>query len=327
MAQKTYSNLQNQKRKPSEYEIVSSNLLYYLKQGFEVNVPLKQWYDKYQTQSPLKCKNWEQFYDPRETTYAKYTIIQNDQEIFVDGIFQSVATTGYDCDLSPSWVGNLARILPVLRYPWHGLQMIASYMGQMAPSGRIVIACVFQTADEMRRIQRVAYRMCQLQKHHANFGQDSQTIWEQDPLWQPLREVIEQLLITYDWSEAFIALNLVLKPLLDRFFMIQFSHLAKKEGDYLLAEIFFSLYKDCQWHQEWSTALVRMIIEDFPENQRVILHSIKKWYPFVFRAVSPMVHFFENTFCCDSAKISQSKLAHDYQLFLQGLGLETEITA
>ena len=54
-------------------------------------------------------------------------------------------------------------------------------------------------------------------------GVDSRTLWQMDTLWQPLREVVEKLLITYDWAESFVGLNLVLKPLVDELFMKHLS--------------------------------------------------------------------------------------------------------
>ena len=59
-----------------------------------------------------------------------------------------------------------------------------------------------------------AYRVRQLQLASPGFAEDSQARWEHDPLWQPLRKVIELLLVVYDWGESFVALNLVLKPIL-----------------------------------------------------------------------------------------------------------------
>jgi len=33
----------------------------------------------FQQESPLTCTSWEEFRDPRETTYTKYTEIQRDK--------------------------------------------------------------------------------------------------------------------------------------------------------------------------------------------------------------------------------------------------------
>jgi toluene monooxygenase system protein E len=50
-------------------------------------------------------------------------------------------------------------------------------------------------------------------------------------MWQPLREVVEKLLITYDWAESFFGLNVVLKPLFDQLFMKYLSEMLCVKGD------------------------------------------------------------------------------------------------
>jgi toluene monooxygenase system protein E len=285
---------------PTEYEIATSKLLCYTGEGFtgkrfELDVPLKDWYRQYQEESPLVCSSWEKFRDPRETTYTKYTDLQREKEIFVDGILDEIETTGYDAHLRPAWLHILPRVVAPFRYPGHGFQMIASYIGQMAPSGRITIAAALQSADEMRRIQRIAYRIRQFQLIYPGFASDSRTLWQTDSLWQPLREVVERLLIAYDWAESFVGLNVVLKPLIDELFMKYLSDLALREDDYLLGQVFYSLNEDCQWHRQWSESLVRMAIEDNVRNRDTIQGWINRWYPLATRAVRAFVALLEDT--------------------------------
>lgn len=296
--QKTYWHLLEQRRIPTEYEIVTSKLLCYTGEGFtgkrfELDVPLLDWYKRFQQDSPLTCTSWESFRDPRETTYTKYTGIQRDKEIFVDGILEEIDLSGYDGQLTPRWLHVLSCVVAPLRYPGHGLQMLASYVGQMAPGGRIVITAALQAADEMRRVQRIAYRVRQLQQIYRGFGTDSRTRWQSDALWQPLRMAIEKLLVCYDWAEAFVGLNLVLKPLMDELFMNHLSGLALREGDYLLGQVFYSLNEDCRWHREWSQALTRMVIEDNARNTGTIQRWIEKWHPVAASALQAFAPVFE----------------------------------
>jgi toluene monooxygenase system protein E len=298
--QKTYWHLLQQKRLPSEYEIVTSKLLCYTGEGFtgkrfELDVPLKDWYRRYQEESPLACSSWETFRDPRETTYTKYTSLQRKKEVFVDGILDEIELTGYDAHLRPAWLHIFPRVVAPFRYPGHGFQMIASYIGQMAPCGRIIITAALQAADEMRRVQRIAYRMRQLQHLYPGFAEDSGSLWQTDSMWQPLREVVEKLLVTYDWAESFVGLNLVLKPLIDELFMNYLSDLAVSEDDYLLGQIFYSLNEDCQWHRQWSESLVRMAIEDNARNRNTIQGWINQWHPLADRAAHTFALFLENT--------------------------------
>lgn len=296
--QKTYWHLLQQRRMPTEYEIVTSKLLCYTGEGFtgkrfELDVPLRDWYKRFQQESPLICSSWEKFRDPRETTYTKYTELQRDKEIFVDGILEEIDSSGYHGRLSPRWLRVLSRVVAPLRYPGHGLQMVASYIGQMAPSGRIVITATLQAGDEMRRVQRIAYQVRQLQRIYLGFASDSKERWQSDPLWQPLRMAIEKLLICYDWAESFVALNLVLKPMVDDLFMNHLSDLALREGDHLLGQVFYSLNEDCLWHRQWSQALTRMAIEDNSLNSATIQGWIEKWYPVAAGAVQALVPLFE----------------------------------
>src|SRR5262245_35832654 len=170
VTQRTYWHLTDLGRKPTDYDIASTRLLYYPERGFETAVPLAAWYRRHQHDSELVCHDWERFRDPRETTYSRYVELQRTKEAFVDGVL--AAGEGSERDrLSPAWLATLAELVPPLRYAVHGLQMVAAYIGSMAPSGRIVIASMLQAADETRRIERLAYRMRQLQYIDPSFGE------------------------------------------------------------------------------------------------------------------------------------------------------------
>jgi toluene monooxygenase system protein E len=303
--QKTYWHLLPQRRMPTEYEIATSKLLLNTGEGytgkrFELNVPLEDWYQQYQQNSQLACSTWEKFSDPRRTTYSKYTGIQMEKEIFVDGILEEIEATSYDRELSPQWLQVFERLAAPFRYPGHAFMMLAAYFAQMAPSGRIVVAAAFQAADEARRVERIAYRIRQIQLVLPEFASNSRSLWERDSHWQPLRELVERLLIIYDWGESFAALNLVLKPMIDELFMKHLSDLALSQKDHLLGQLLYSLNEDCQWHREWSRALALVAIEDNPRNRDVIRTWVDKWRPLATEAISPLAGLFAGT---DSATI------------------------
>src|SRR5262245_163862 len=73
MRRRTFWHLEGLKRKPTDYDIATSRLLYHPDRGFEVNVPFSSWVERYGKNSALRISDWERFRDPRETTYSKYT--------------------------------------------------------------------------------------------------------------------------------------------------------------------------------------------------------------------------------------------------------------
>jgi toluene monooxygenase system protein E len=278
---RTYWHLEGQKRKPSDYDIATSRLLTHPQHGFEVKTPGAAWIARHGLPG-----DWEHFRDPRETTYSRYVERQHEREIFVDGLFESIERSGSDRRLDPAWVGTLAAFLAPLRYPYHALQMGAAYLGQLAPSGKLVVVLAFQAADEIRRIQRIAYRMRQLQTTHPGFGEGSRDAWQHDPRWQPLRRVVEELLVTWDWAEGFAALCLVVKPLLDELATTALGRAAERAADDALARMLGSLDEDCVWHREWTAAMARLL------PGPPLREAVDRWRPrahAAVRALAPLL--------------------------------------
>ena len=63
---RTFSHLAKLKRRPSEYEIVSTNLLWSKSDpkapwAMSPSVPLSQWYIKYRNESPLTHDDWDAY--------------------------------------------------------------------------------------------------------------------------------------------------------------------------------------------------------------------------------------------------------------------------
>ena len=292
MSQRTYWHLEAARRKPSDYEIGTSQLLYYTARGFEIRTPVSAWYERYQTGSTLRARDWERFSDPRATTYASYTELQNAQETYLDGILDAADATRQDRRLSRACLALLQRCVPVLRYPIHGFHMTAAYIGSMAPGGRLVVACAFQAADELRRVQRLAYRMRQLQEVNPGFGTAAKAAWQAGPIWQPLRAMIERLLVTWDWGEALVALGLVVKPAFDELWMIELGSLAHAAGDEVLPKMLLSLSTDCAWHRAWIGAALAVAVEDDPAIRDVARGWLERWMPLGDAAMAALEQVF-----------------------------------
>jgi toluene monooxygenase system protein E len=295
--QKTYSMLEAKRRLPTEYELTSSRLHYHFPNNFELSNenPVSLWYFQNREGSPLKAADWEKFADPRRTTYRGYNDRQDAKETVVDGLLREVDETDYDQGLDPAWTDFLHHWYGPLRFPAHGLQMMSAYVGQMAPASRITNCAAFQAADEMRRLQRVAYRSAQLHAHVGSVDpHQHKGFWQEAEGFQPLRELIERALIVYDFGESFTVLNLVVKPYLDSLLNEELAGaLAAANGDTTLRGIHFSLHEDAQWHREWSTELKRALIEDNPANEEVFAGWVEKWTPLAVRAVEGLASVFE----------------------------------
>jgi toluene monooxygenase system protein E len=138
--------------------------------------------------------------------------------------------------------------------------------------------------------------MGQLRRIDQSFGADARRRWEADEAWQPLRRVVEQLLVTWNWAEAFVALNVCIKPIVDELLMVELPSLAKARGDYLLGQVFGSLDEDCRWHRQWTGALLRVALEgDGGGPAREATSAwVRDWTPRAARALDALAPVLES---------------------------------
>jgi toluene monooxygenase system protein E len=293
---RTWSISNTGRRRPSEYEVVTRNFHYHFgKQpapfDLDPGSAINQWYLKYREGSPLAADSWEGFEDPAQLNYRRYVALQHDREVYAEGVVDSFEALDHDAGLDPAWVDVLARVYLPARFAFHVLQITSLYVGQLGPSASITNASFFQAADELRALQWIAYRAKSLSLTHGASLADSavaRSIWEDDPAWQPAREVLEQLLLAYDWGEAFTALNLAVKPALDSFFKESLAEAAQAHGDSLTAQLLRESGVDSARSNAWTSALVTYAVAQRAENLSVLDKWIEKWRPAAERATGTL---------------------------------------
>ena len=327
--QKTWSLLGDVRRKPSTYEVTAARFHYHFRKEpapFELDpgMPLNRWYLEYREGSPFQVDDWEGFRDPHKLTYKDYVALQHDHETYLDLLIDTHEAAGSVTRLDPAWVATLRALFVPLRFPLHVLQMTGLYVGQMAPSAFITNAANFSAADEMRRVQRIAYWTKVLANAHGDelaTTELARGAWEDDPAWQPLRRACEQLLVTHDWGEAFAARNLAVKPALDALLNSQLAALARRNSDEFLALLFTEFQVDSQRSQDWSSALVSYALEHRPELREVLNGLLGTWQPRAVEAVEPLAAAFATAPVPIAADHVMGAVREQHRAFLQTCGL------
>ncbi len=318
---KTWSYLAENKRRPSEYEVVSTRLFYNRDDPdrpwtIGLNQPLNVWYKKYANGSPLSHDAWDDFRDPDQMTYRTYTVIQDGQENYVDGLIEHNAGIGDDKDYPDEWTQTLASLYAPSRYPLHTVQMASSYLFHMAPASTIGICSAFQASDQLRWVSRTAYRTVELANHRPGFGfnENERAHWEDDDAWQGFRELMEKILVARDWGETFTSLCLVAKPAIDETIFRQLGNTAKAQGDSLLSLLAEAALRDCDRSRRWAGELVRFLQEK-DGNQKHLDDWVAKWVPLADAAIE--------SFCAalPDSEGAGDAAKRDTQIFRKSLGL------
>jgi len=282
---RTFSSFGDVRKMPSEYEIVTHAQNWTTRgnrsAAFEQNPSsaANLWFLTYRDNSPLQAENWDAYRDPDALTYKAYVNLQSDAEVKVQGALEAHADAAADASLTAGSVTLLGQLFTPTRYLCHGFQQVEAYIGYMAPSSYITNAASYATADFLRRVTTIAYRTRELQlaRPDSGIGSAERSLWEEHDGWQPARKAIEYALISYDWGEAFTALNLVLGPTLDDVLLTQLGQVAKSNSDGLTWLLTSFLAEDSRRRGRWSRALADFAVSQRQQNSAVFAKWIRRW--------------------------------------------------
>lgn len=289
---RTWSHLASARKRPTEYEIVSTKTLWNTPNH---SVPWKmagatpqiQWIIENRNNSPLKHEDWDSFRDPDHLVYRTYTLMQDGQEAYVDGVLNDYSENDHDTGLEPPWVGILARLYAPARYVFHTVQMASGYLVTLAPCSTVANTMMLQCGDQLRWVNRIAYRTAELGRSHSEygFGLKERERWEKDPAWRGFVELAERALVAWDWGECFTATNLVLKPALDEVFMRQLARHSRLNGDTLTATLLDAQLIDSARSRKLSSALVAFLLTQ-GGNREVFGKWLDRWVPLGEKAIA-----------------------------------------
>ncbi|PWR17854.1 toluene monooxygenase [Zavarzinia compransoris] len=294
---KTWSALSAQRRKPSEYEAVAFDVHFlndYAQPGkpgpalpsLDPDAYINRWYKKNLLESPLRHDDWLAFRDPEEVTYRRYNIIQEGQENYVAEIMDRFSNEAHDTGLDGEWQTVLSRLYTPGRFLHHTVQMVSAYAATATPASTISHCYAFQAADALRAVSHISYRTVELARSHAGagFNEDERGHWEKSPEWQGFRELMEKVLVVYEFGETFAALNLVAKPAIDEACVRQLGRAARRFDDSVLDLLADAILKDTARSRAWTAALVKFLGKE-PANLDHLRAWIAKWEPLADRAI------------------------------------------
>jgi toluene monooxygenase system protein E len=279
---KTWSAFGDLGRRPTEYEILTHDMNHTrgdipLEMGPDVHG--NRWLREHRDSIALEVPDWNGFRDPDALTYSGYVAMQDDHETYVEGLLEQFDGERHDESLTAHSLSFLALALTPCRYLAHAEQMLSAYLQQLAPSSYIATCATFQTADQLRRVQLIAYRTTQLRRTHPDqgFATSERATWEDHPDWQPIRTAVEHALVEYDWDRALVATQLVVKPVADALFLEQLARELASAGSTVDALIVDNLWHDALRSRRWTEALLRFLVDAAPGNRLVLQRYLDQW--------------------------------------------------
>jgi propane monooxygenase small subunit len=213
----------------------------------------------------LKSSNWHEFLDPNEEW--EQTIYRNNANV-VRQISQNIEQgrlAGAFAQFNSAWVRVLERHVFAWAHVEHGLGLHVYTPAQRdAPTNMINNAMAVAAAHKLRFAQDLILYNLTLSEEVPGFqGGIHKPTWQEDPVWQPTRELVEGLTGIRDWAEAYFATTVVFEQLVGELFRSGFvMQVAAPHGDFVTPTIIGAGESDAARDQRGARVLFRMLADD-----------------------------------------------------------------
>lgn len=278
----------------------------------------------------LQHPHWFAFRDPSGLWQRYYVKLQAEQERAIERFVEDAVAANTLREFDPVW---LREILGVHYRTWsyfeYGLFRVFSRAQRETLSDTLGNALCFEAVDRIRHAQGTVLYLMELEENIEGFRDEGcKDHWLDDPVYQPLRRLVELLMATEDWAEIACAVNLVVDPITTE---IGVSRLVRARGpahgDPVTPMIISGTERDRRRNRAWTEELVRMTTAaDLPaaEHNRAVLRSwIERWTPVAIAAaesLAPVYDRLPNRAQTIAAELAAAVAAQSRSLDSLGLG-------
>ncbi len=241
-------------------------------------------FDKRRT--ALKMADWYAFKDPRQYYYGTYTLARARMQETAEADFDFVEDRGL-VGTYPEAVKKVALevLLPLRHVAW-GSNMNNSFCAAYGYGTAITQPCLYQAMDQLGIAQYLT-RVGLLMDEPAALDA-AKTAWLEAPMWQEMRHAVEDMLVTQDWFELFVAQNLALDGLLyPLVYKYVDNALTAQAGPTISMLIRFQ----AEWYAEtskWVDASIKIAAAESAENKALVSGWTKAWRDRAIKAVKPL---------------------------------------
>lgn len=247
----------------------------------------KQLNDKSRT--VIEMADWYSFRDPRQFYYGAYVQQRARMQEGAENNYTFFEKRELAANLSDELKSKLTRFLLPLRHVEQTANLNHMFGADYGYGTAITQALLFAGMDRLGMAQYLSRIGLLIDGNSADSLAEAKEYWMTDPLWQGLRALCEETLVTKDWFELFIAQSLVLDTLLNDVIYRQFDAWLVANGGRdigLLTEFMKECNKDLG---RWSDSAFKIAAAESESNRQQLQQWTEKWRGKVADALSPLV--------------------------------------
>ncbi|MCX5543102.1 aromatic/alkene monooxygenase hydroxylase subunit beta [Paraburkholderia sp. CNPSo 3076] len=248
--------------------------------------PQYELYDKART--AIRMNDWYAFKDPRQYYYGAYTITRSRQQETMEKNIEFVTRRALLSGLSDEQKERIASLMVPLRHVEWAANTNNCFVTAYGWGTAITQATMYHCMDRLGLAQYLSRVGLLLDGNLGTSLVAGKAAWLGAPLWQPLRHLVEDLMVVQDWFETFTAQNAVLDGLL---YPLVYRHIDARlcaqssAGLGMLNEFAIGWFDETS---RWVDATLKTAAAESPENAALLSCWIEMWRGRTLEALQPL---------------------------------------
>jgi len=229
---------------------------------------------------------WHEFRDPNEewelTLYRYNSNVVRQLNQNIEAAKQSKAFDQWN----RNWVAFVSQHVGAWMHVDHGLGLyLFANANRRAPTNMHNNAISVNSMHRIRAAQDLALYNLTLSEELPDFdGTAHLETWNNDPVWQGVRDVAEQLTGIWDWCEAIFAANVVFEPLVGELFRSNLvQQAAPANGDFITPTLIGAEeYDFAERDLRYTRSMFQLLVNDKEfgtENRGIMETWLSTWVP------------------------------------------------
>ena len=246
-------------------------------------------YDR--TRTVIVMEDFDDLTDPRQYYYGTWTIQRGKQQESQEKNFQFVESKQLMAAIGDDIRKQITEFVLPLRHVAWGANTNNNYIAAYGFGAPVTSGATLQMMDHLGIAQYLTRIGLILNDNEPAILDEAMNLWMNAEMWQPLRKTIENMMVTKDWFELFIAQNLVLDGLLYPLLLEKFDSHAVSKGaaGYSMMTEFMS-----EWFKEssrWVDAVIKAAGKESDANATHLKNWHAAWLPEVSTALQPLTEY------------------------------------
>lgn len=236
----------------------------------------------------IVMEDWYALRDPRQFYYGAYTIARARMMEATEKNLAFVEKRNLLANIAPAWAETVETyLLPLRHFEW-GANMNNCQITDLGFGTSLTQATMYATMDRLGIAQIIGRIGLLMDGHSGDKLASAKARWLDDPLWQPLRRMVEDSLVVSDWFELFVAQNFAIDGLLYPLVYKSFDAEGQRHGASGLSVLTEFMV---DWHDEtvkWVDAVLKRAAEESDANRALIGQWSAAWSKRAAEALEPL---------------------------------------